>query len=145
MQGKGGSFMVTPTPDTARHVMWLGAEAAQGDLVDERWAEPELLAQFSDRLMGLLADWVRTKDVESCFHEAQERHHPFGWVLPIERVADNPQLEARDWWRTYSINGSDVRGPGAPYHFGATPWSVRAAGEAGLETDAILAEIGWDD
>ncbi|MFQ5381127.1 MAG: CoA transferase [Dehalococcoidia bacterium] len=145
MQARGGSIMITPTPDMERQVMWLVEEDAHGDLLDERWTDPEMLAEFIDYLMGLLADWVGTKDVEPFFHEAQARHHPFGWVLPIERVAENPQLEARHWWRNYAIGGSQIRGPGPPYHFSDTPWSASAAGEAGAATATVLAEIGWEE
>ncbi len=100
-----------------------------------------------------MRSWVATKDAQELFFTAQERHLPYGWVLPIERLADNPQLEGRQWWRDYQMGSETVRGPGAPYAFSETPWSVEGSVEGGASpmfqaTDAVppddlLAELGW--
>ena len=143
MQAVGGSIMVTPTPDLDRQLAWLIEEGAAGDLIDPKYQESEHRAESSRRMMEVLRDWVATKDVERLFHEAQKRHAPYGWVLPIERLADNPQLEARDWWQTYEIDGETLKGPGAPYRFGATPVTMEAYEGVGAASAAVLAELGW--
>lgn len=146
MAARGGHIMVTPTPDIERNIAWLVEEGAHEDLLDERYQQPENAQLFIARLMELLRQWVATKDVEEFFYEAQGRHHPYGWVLPPDRVASNPQLEARDWWTDYELDGASVRGPGAPYRFGETPWALRR-GQAGpgAHSDDVLAEIGWTE
>jgi benzylsuccinate CoA-transferase BbsE subunit len=144
MQALGGSIMVTPTPDTEAQVMWLAEEGAHGDLLDERWSQPGNYFAWVRRLMELLREWVATKEIEPFFFEAQARHAPFGWVLPPERIADNPQLEARGWWTPYDLAGTTVRGPGAPYRFSETPWQMQAYGGPGRDTASVLAEIGWE-
>jgi crotonobetainyl-CoA:carnitine CoA-transferase CaiB-like acyl-CoA transferase len=63
-------------------------------------------------------------------------------VLPIERLADNPQLEARGWWTPYAIGGRTVSGPGAPYRFSATPWRRRDPER--LDAARILEDLGWE-
>ena len=87
------------------------------------------------------------KDVEPFFHEAQRRHHPFGWVMPIPEVAANPQLAAREWWADYPVGDGSVAGPGAPYQLVDTPASI--GGDPSEPTPAsaqeILDEIGWAD
>ena len=115
------------------------------DLLDEQYQDPAQAVATGLRTMQVLRDWVATRDAEALFHEAQERHAPFGWVLPPERVADNPQLAARDWWQSYRVAGREVRGPGAPYHFSATPWCVAAGSSAGVAGDQLLRDIGWED
>ena len=97
MQAIGGSIMVTPTPHMDRQLAWLIEEGAEDDLLDPKYQEPGSGAAYSRRMMQVLRDWVATKDVEQLFFEAQKRHAPYGWVLPIEKLADNPQLAARDW------------------------------------------------
>ncbi|MEM7366004.1 MAG: CoA transferase [Pseudomonadota bacterium] len=124
MAAKGGSIMVTPTPNIPAHLDWLEEVGAISDLRDPKYREPEHLHLFMPRLMAVTKAWVATQDVETLFHEAQERHMPYGWVLPIEKVADNPQLSARDWWIDYGVGDQQVRGPGAPYHFSETPWRI---------------------
>ena len=85
------------------------------------------------------------KDVEALFHEAQARHCPYGWVLPIERVADNPQLDARQWYQPYRVGDAEITSPGAPYNFSDTPWQLRPHGGPGADTAAVLADIGWSN
>ena len=124
MQAIGGSIMITPTPDFQRQVAWLIEDGRGVELLDERFSDPANLAEMIELTMTALREWVATKDVEPFFHEAQNRHHPYGWVMTTPEVANNPQLEARNWWADYPVADSSVTGPGAPYHFSETPWSI---------------------
>lgn len=143
MQAKGGSIMVTPTPSFDTQLAWLIEEDAHEDLIDPKYTEPENRRQFSLRMMEVLEGWVGTQDVEALFFEAQSRHCPFGWVLPIDKVATNPQLEARDWWVPMRAEGLEIRGAGAPYHFSETPWSAGEYRSVETDTKAVLEDIGW--
>ncbi len=143
MSGRNGSIMVTPTPDFDNQLAWLIEEDAHEDLIDPKYMEPENLPLRVQRTMEVLRNWVAGKDVEQLFHEAQARHCPYGWVLPIENVANNPQLAAREWYAPYQIGDIQLPSPGAPYHFSATPWQLRDMGAAGADTQTVLADIGW--
>ena len=131
--------MVTPTPDVDAQLAWMIEEDAHDDLIDPKYMEIENRPAFVKRMMELLHQWVGTREVEALMHDAQSRHCPYGWVLPIEQVADNPQLKARDWWTAYP---DGVKGPGAPYHFSSTPWSMGDY-EPAKDPDALLAELNW--
>ncbi|MBM3139152.1 MAG: hypothetical protein FJZ92_02800, partial [Chloroflexi bacterium] len=152
MAARDGAIMITPTPDAQRLIAWLAAEGAQQDVLDERYAtaavDPLVRTQLTHRLMQVLREWVATKEVEPFFFEAQRRHHPFGWVLPPDRVAENPQLAARDWWVPLppgDLADAGARAPGAPYHLSETPWRAPGAHAApDADTEAVLREIGWD-
>ena len=124
MQAIGGSIMITPTPDFSRQAAWLVEEGRGLELLDERFSDPANVAEMIDLTMTTLREWVSTKDVEPFFHEAQARHHPYGWVMTTPEVAGNPQLQARAWWTQYPVGDATVRGPGAPYHFSETPWRI---------------------
>ena len=146
MQARGGSIMVTPTPDFQKQLAWLLEEGQGAVLLDERYADPANLAEMIALTMSTLRDWVATKDVEAFFHEAQRRHHPYGWVMTLPEVAANPQLAARDWWTSYPLGDDRVPGPGAPYHFSQTPWSVGAGGDGEIvNADEALDAVGWSD
>ena len=125
MQAQGGSIMITPTPDFSTQAAWLVEEGRGLELLDERFSDPANVAELVELTMTTLREWVAEKDVEPFFHEAQARHHPYGWVMTTPEVAGNPQLEARRWWTPYPVGDAEVLGPGAPYHFSATPWRVR--------------------
>ena len=138
MPAADGSIMVTPTPDFDAQLAWLIEEDAHEDLIDPKYMEPENLLLRIARTMELLEKWVAGKEVEPLFFEAQARHMPYGWVLPVEKIADNPQLHAREWYADYEVGGQTVRGTGAPYRFSSTPWHM-----AGSRRAAALADIGW--
>ena len=65
-------------------------------------------------------------------------------MLPVDAVAENPQLKARAWWSHYRVGERVIEGPGAPYVLSETPWSMGELAEAGADTEAVLAEIGWE-
>ena len=128
MPAKGGAIMVTPTPNFDNQLVWLIEQEAQEDLLDPSYQEPGNRRAYIDRLMQVLRGWVARQDVEALFLEAQGRHAPYGWVLPVDKVAENPQLQARDWWTRHPLaSGGSVRGPGAPYRFSDTPWRIDAS------------------
>ena len=145
MQARGGSIMITPTPDFQKQLAWLAEEDAHEDLFDEQYLDPANLPLLIQRSMEVLRGWVAEKEVEPFFHEAQARHHPYGWVMTIPELAANPQLEARDWWAQYDAGGEQVRGPGPPFHMSDGAWSSSAGETAEIATGDILAAAGWDD
>jgi crotonobetainyl-CoA:carnitine CoA-transferase CaiB-like acyl-CoA transferase len=147
MKAKGGSILITPTPDLQKQIAWLVEEGAEQDLLDEKWADPANIADFIERYMQVLREWVATWDVEELFYEAQRRHHPFGWVMAADEVASCPQLVERDWWANYTSGGRKVKGPGAPYHFARTPWQATPnvdTGGSATSADNILTAVGWE-
>ena len=137
MPAQGGAIMVTPTPSFDNQLVWLIEKDAQEDLLDPKYQEPEHRRDYIRRFMEVLRNWVATRDVEELFFEAQDHHAPYGWVLPIDMVAENPQLEARDWWVDYPAAPAPVRGPGAPYRFEETPWRLGPYGGVGADTEAV--------
>jgi benzylsuccinate CoA-transferase BbsE subunit len=143
LKAKSGSIMVTPAPDWENQLMWLIEEGVHEDLIDPKYLEPENLRLRVERTMDILARWVATKDAETLFFEAQRRHAPYGWVLPIENVADNPQLEARDWFVPYRAGAGELKSPGAPYHFSATPWRLGDYEPIAADSDTVKDALGW--
>jgi crotonobetainyl-CoA:carnitine CoA-transferase CaiB-like acyl-CoA transferase len=143
MQARAGSVMVTPAPDFDAQLAWLVEEDAHADLIEPEYLDPENHQLRIKRTMEVLRDWVATKDAQALFFEAQQRHAPYGWVLPIEKVADNPQLEARNWFVPYRVGNSEIRAPGAPYHLADTPWALNDYPGTATDSATILVEIGW--
>jgi crotonobetainyl-CoA:carnitine CoA-transferase CaiB-like acyl-CoA transferase len=137
--------MVTPTPDVDAQLAWLIEAGEHEDLIEPEYQDPTNQSLFMARLMEVLRSFVGTKDVEALFLEAQSRHAPYGWVLPIEKVGENPQLEARDWWRSYSIGKHVVKGPGTPYQFSETPWDMKPYVLTDVDAERVLQDLGWDD
>lgn len=145
MQARGGSIMLTIAPDLQKQLAWLVEDDAHADLLDPVYAEPEQRLLLIERSMDVLRRWAAEQEVEPFFHEAQRRHHPYGWVMPIPEVAANPQLEARGWWMDYPVGGGAVRGPGLPYQFAETPGGITGDPSRPqlCSAEQIIDEIGW--
>jgi crotonobetainyl-CoA:carnitine CoA-transferase CaiB-like acyl-CoA transferase len=144
LNGIGGSIMATPTPDFDAQLMWLIEEGVQDDLIEPWYLEPENLRARILRVMEIMTQWIAEKDVEALFFEAQSRHAPYGWVLPLERVAENPQLLARQWYTPYAVGEKKISAPGAPYHFSSTPWQLKPYRGIGSANDEIIADLNWN-
>ena len=143
MNGKNGSLMVTPTPDFDHQLLWMIEENIHDDLIDPKYLEPENLKSRIDKTMSQLRQWVSTKDAKDLFFEAQERHMPYGLVLPLEKVAENPQLVARNWFSKYQVGSATTEITGAPYHFSDTPWQLKEYQAVNANQTEILDELGW--
>ena len=143
MPAQNGAIMVTPAPQIDAQLTWLVEEDAHGDLLDEKYADPANAPLLIARMMQLMREWVAKQDAEELFYRAQARHSPYGWVQPIERLADNPQLDARGWWSTLHVDGRELRAPGAPFNFSETPCAPRDS--TALSADAMLSELGWEN
>ena len=147
MPAQNGSVMVTPTPDFDAQLMWLIEEGVQEDLIDPKYQEPENLKLRVDRSMEVLRKWTAGKDARELFFQAQERHCPYGWVLPLEAVAENPQLLARGWYRDLEINGQTITAPGTAYHFSNSEGSIDLPliphTTSPTDVTDILSDLGW--
>ena len=140
---RDGAVMVTPTPSFDSQLAWLIEEDVHEDLLDEKYSNPDNLRQLILRVMEIMREWVAGKESEALFFEAQSRHAPYGWVLPPRRLAENPQLIAREWFTDYEIDGRVFKGPGAPYHFSDTPWSIAPGKREPESIDDVLASLDW--
>ncbi|MGB1536923.1 MAG: CoA transferase [Pseudomonadales bacterium] len=142
-QAKDGGVMVTPTPDFDRQLAWLIEEGVQEDLIDPKYDLPEHLVERIMKTMDILKRWVATKEAEPLFLEAQQRHSPYGWVIPLAQMADNEQLRAREWFADTVTGAEPVKGPGAPYHFSETPWGLGVYGDTHPLSE-VMEDIGWE-
>lgn len=141
---KDGAIMVTPAPSFDNQLAWLIEEGVHDDLIDEKYAAPEMMRERIHRTMDIMRQWVAGKETEALFFEAQARHAPYGWVLPPSKLATNPQLIARGWFQDYDLDGQVVKGPGTPYHFSDTPWSLAPHSKAPTPVNDILSSLNWD-
>ena len=145
MQTQNGRMMVTPTPNLDAQLAWLVEEGAFEDLLDPKYEEPGARREYLERFMQVIRDWVRQQDTETLFYEAQERHVPYGWVQSIEDVAQNPQLESRQWWEESTIHGSKVTAPGLPFRLLGTPGRVADSEWIPAAAEDIVGVLGWEE
>jgi crotonobetainyl-CoA:carnitine CoA-transferase CaiB-like acyl-CoA transferase len=118
---------------------------------DEGFKEVEDLVALSleevvadvPRLMKTIASFAATKDANSLFHEAQQRHIAFGEVQSVAQVAANPQHEFRQFFRKVDWDGPAVSIPGPVARFHGTPVAAAAPPAASsIDVDDLLADWG---
>jgi len=139
---KSGWLMITPAPNVPGLLQWMADEGFEE--VEELVALSleEVLADVP-RLMKTIASFAETKDANSLFHEAQQRHIAFGEVQSVAQVATNPQHEFRQFFRSVDWDGSDVRIPGPVARFHGTPVAPAAPpSPSAIDADELLADWG---
>ena len=98
------------------------------------WARfPEILAAFTD--------WAATRTKQEIYHAGQELRIAMSPVNDMADVAGNPQLAAREWFKTVEAGGKTFQAPGFPYRLTGTPCAGSAAApKPGQHTDEVCSD-----
>ena len=96
------------------------------------WADMELFenrltrAANWDALKLLLQEWVQERSVEELYHAGQARRVPLAPVSTMADLLRSDHLKTRGFFATIEHpQAGRLQYPGGPYHFSATPWSIR--------------------
>lgn len=132
---KAGAQWVYPCRDGwvsfsgATDRFWRGAKRAMGN---PEWAENEMFdtiigrAANADAIEAALMDWLASHSRDEAFRKAQAEHVPCFPVYSPAEVAHNEQYRARGFFVDHDHPAArEVRMPGAPCIFSATPWRIR--------------------
>ncbi|MBH77739.1 MAG: hypothetical protein CL897_05890 [Dehalococcoidia bacterium] len=141
-------------------VQWMDAAGFTHDLHNEPYAELvggmnlQFLARaLSDSKEGrdvavhlahinqVLAQFFATMTALEAYEEGQRRRLLVGLVSTPQDLVENPQLRAREWYRSVRINSRAVLFPGPPYRLSATPADVIAPPNLGQHMDADWKEV----
>jgi|CXWL01.1.fsa_nt_gi crotonobetainyl-CoA:carnitine CoA-transferase CaiB-like acyl-CoA transferase len=92
--------------------------------------EPEKLGErlaVLAHMRGVFERFCASFDKWYIYQEAQKQRIMIGIVSTPEDLAKNPQLAAREWYRTLEHDhlGASIAYAGPPYRLTATPWSLR--------------------
>ena len=136
-------------PFTRRLMEWICEEGGCDEATrDKDWiAYAALLQQGEepysefDRIIGVVEAFLRSKTKAELMMESQRRRLLILPVATIPEVLENPQLEARDFWRTLPVAGREARHPGPSVRpTGWTSPDARPAPHPGEHTAEVLAE-----
>ena len=136
-------------PFTARLMGWIheegGCDAATRDkdwigyaALLQRGEEPQ---SELERALGIVDAFLKTKTKAELLTEAQRRRLLILPVATVPETLENPQLEARGYWRTLPVAGREARHPGPAVRLSNAPARAeRPAPRLGEHTEAVLAE-----
>ncbi|MFT7597907.1 MAG: crotonobetainyl-CoA:carnitine CoA-transferase CaiB-like acyl-CoA transferase [Acidimicrobiales bacterium] len=113
---------------------------------DERYLTSRDRHGRADELEELLRQWVATVPFDELEDLLAEHNVPAGGILTAADISDHPQFEARGNIAIVDDgHGNDVSMPSPTPNLVGTPGTIRHAGQdLGLETEAILSELGLD-
>jgi len=78
-----------------------------------------------DALRIFLSEWCADKKVDDLYRSAQARRIPIAPVSTMGDLMASPHLAQRGFFATVAhAEMGEVRMPGAPYRFSATPWQL---------------------
>ena len=136
-------------PFTRRLMEWICEEGACDEATrDKDWIAYAALLQGGDepysefdRIIGVVEDFLRTKTKAELMMEAQSRRLLILPVATVPEVLENPQLEARGYWRDLPVAGREARHPGPSVRLSAWPYpDDRPPPLPGEHTAGVLAE-----
>ena len=136
-------------PFTRRLMEWICEEGGCDKATrDKDWVAYAALLQRGeepysefDRIVGVVEDFLRTKTKAELMREAQERRLLILPVATVPEVLENPQLEARDYWRSLPVAGREALHPGPSVHLPTLDaHRERPVPRPGTHTAEVLAE-----
>ena len=135
MRIKRGAQWVYPTTDgwvsfnAGTDRFWRGWKKVMGNpewMDSEMFASPVARAGNIDAIEAAIVDWLSGETRTSAFQKAQAEHVPCFPVHTAAEVAENAQYEARRFFVDHDHPvAKQVRMPGAPCRFSATPWRIK--------------------
>ena len=148
------------SPDQLRVLAeWMGGYGLAGDLSDEKYKDPAVIAENRQHIYELTASFFANITRDEAYHGGQKRGFNMGAIRSPDEVMEDPHLEDRGFWAEveYPEIGKTFRHPGPAGIFNGSPWQIsrRApligehneevlCGELGLSRAelAVLAEAG---
>ena len=136
-------------PFTRRLMEWICEEGGCDEATrDKDWVAYAALLQSGDepyaefdRVVNVVSDFLRTKTKAELMLEAQRRRLLILPVATVPEILENPQLEARGYWRSLPVAGREARHPGPSVRLPAMPArEERPAPRPGAHTAEVLAE-----
>ncbi|HUY28991.1 MAG TPA: CoA transferase [Candidatus Binataceae bacterium] len=124
---------------------WRGWKTVMGNpewMDAEMFASPVARAAHIDAIEAAIIDWLAGETRDSAFQKAQAEHVPCFPVHTPAEVAENAQYKARRFFVDHDHpSAREVRMPGAPCRFSATPWRIkRGAPRLGEHNRKIFVE-----
>ena len=140
----GDGFIIIAANNDGQFERFCRAAGAPELLEDPDFASNALRVRNRDRLISMIEAVTRTRGTDAWMEALESAGVPCAPVNTIDRVFDDPQVEARGMQirMPHPLAGEDVRLVGSPIRLSRTPVSYRRAPPTlGQHTDEVLAEV----
>jgi benzylsuccinate CoA-transferase BbsE subunit len=136
--GLGGRPLAWPAIIEWLHINGFPeADTLRGDEWEERsWRRSE---EGGAAFRTIFERFALTRSKKDLYESGQRRGISVAPMATPADLLDDPQLTARDFFRTLTVGGAELKFPGPPYRFADTVVGPRCGPpEPGADTDAVL-------
>jgi benzylsuccinate CoA-transferase BbsE subunit len=126
-------------------IQWMAREGMAEDLTSPEWIElfgkmtmreltaamtdPDRIAALRERFQhvdAILTRFYERFDKQYLYEQGQQRRLLIGPVNTAKDLAENPQLNAREWYQSveHPELGETIRYPGPPFRLDRSPWRI---------------------
>ena len=124
---------------------WLDEYDAADDLLDERYADPQVVVEQQEHISQVLRDFFPKVSSEEAYRGAQQRGHAWGAVRTIDDILADPHWEDRGFWIDvdHPELGERFRYPGAWAIYSDSPLAIsRRAPLVGEHNAEVYGALG---
>ena len=106
---------------------WFDTHGLADDLLDDKYADPEVIAANEQHVKDLLRDFIAALPSETVYHEGQGRGVSMGPVRAPEEVMADQHFHERGFFVEveHPEIGRTLTYPGAQAIYGASPWRIQ--------------------
>ena len=124
---------------------WFDTHGLADDLLDDKYADPEIIAANEQHVKDVLRDFIAALPSETVYHEGQNSGFSMGPVRAPEEVMADQHFHERGFFVEveHPDIGRTLTYPGAQAIYGASPWRIqRRAPHIGEHNAEVYGEIG---
>lgn len=125
-------------------IEWVKSEGKAQNLAAPEWEDFHHRRRNCEHLFDVLDEWAKEHSAADLVQTAQLLRLPYAHVLPLARLPENAQLQARGFFVPVRHDEleREITYPGAPYLMSRSAWAIRRrAPLLGEHTAEVLAEL----
>jgi crotonobetainyl-CoA:carnitine CoA-transferase CaiB-like acyl-CoA transferase len=118
------------------------------DIAEQPWfASARQRVKHGDQLDGIVAGWIRARDLDEVMAAFQEAGAAIAPILDVEQLVNDPQVEALDAITTVEDEDlGPLRMQNVMFRLAGTPGAIRFTGRGlGQDNETVYAELGLDE
>ena len=105
---------------------WMDGYGMAGDLMDEKYQNPEVIRENGTYIHGLFVEFVGSLTQDEVYHGGQERGFTWGAIRAPDDLVDDGHLNDRGFWTPveHPELGETFTYPGPAGIYNGSPWSI---------------------
>ena len=105
---------------------WFDQSGMAEDLGDERYQNPEVIAEENDHIVQVMKNFFNNSTLEDAFHGGQQRDFPWGAIRSMDEIVGDDHLQDRGFFTQveHPELGRTFTYPGGAAIYNGSPWRV---------------------